>query len=85
MIIMRTLKMHYQCESQVQHSLSFGLTSYAICLCPQTYSITGTLSLSLVPSCATVLTKALLLPLEFYAVLARNSAVVNKFVHIIGF
>lgn len=54
--------MYYQCKSQVQHLLSFGLTSYAICLCPQTYSITGTLSLSLVPLCATVLTRALLLP-----------------------
>lgn len=27
---MRTLEMHYQCESQVQHSLLFGLTSYAM-------------------------------------------------------
>lgn len=30
MSIMRTLEMHYQCESQVQQSLLFGLTSYAM-------------------------------------------------------
>lgn len=75
MSIMRALKIHYRCKSQVQHSLLFGLTSYAICLCPQTYSITATLFLSLVPSCAMVLTRALPLPLELLGGILQLSTI----------
>lgn len=50
MSIMRTLEMHYQCESQVQHHYYLD-SPVMLCLCPKTYSIAGTLFLSLVSSC----------------------------------